>query len=120
MPTSEVVYKGCIHSCADRRKITFRFGENLQFQVGVDIAAGVCSEQDTPENGAKKFIAASRALNARMNIPDKLTGIQKEDISGIAKHAEKEANPLYPVPKLMTKKELEGFYYEIADWSETK
>ena len=36
MPASEVVYKGCIHLCAGRRKITFRFGENRHFQVGVD------------------------------------------------------------------------------------
>ena len=35
----------------------------------------------------------------------------------MARNAEKEANPLYPVPKLMTAKELEGFYYQIADWS---
>lgn len=35
----------------------------------------------------------------------------------MAKHAEREANPLYPVPKLMTVKELEMFYYQIADWS---
>ena len=55
-----------------------------------------------------------------MQIPDKLTGIKKEDIPIMAKHAEKEANPLYPVPKLMTRKELESFYYEIADWSESK
>lgn len=83
-------------------------------------AAGVCSETDSHEDGAKKCIAAICALNARMNIPDKITGIQKEDIPGMAKHAEKEANPLYPVPKLMTRKELEGFYRKIADWSETK
>ena len=84
------------------------------------IAAGVCSEKETPADGAKKYIAAIRALNARMNIPDKIAGIQREDIPKLAKHAEKEANPLYPVPKLMTRKELEGFYYKIADWSETK
>ena len=84
------------------------------------VAAGVCSETDTPADGAKKYIAAIRTLNARMNIPDKIKGIQKEDIPGMAKHAEKEANPLYPVPKLMTRKELEGFYYKIADWSEAK
>jgi len=34
----------------------------------------------------------------------------------MAKHAQKEANPLYPVPKLMTQKELEKFYYVISDW----
>ncbi|MCI8810922.1 MAG: BMC domain-containing protein, partial [Oscillibacter sp.] len=34
----DVVYKGCIHLCADRRKITFRFGENRHFHVGVDMS----------------------------------------------------------------------------------
>ena len=84
------------------------------------IVAGICSENDTYEEGAKKFIAAIRELNDKMNIPDKISGIKEEDISEMAKYAEKEANPLYPVPKLMTKKELEKFYYKIADWSETK
>jgi len=81
------------------------------------IAAGVCSENDSPESGAKKFIDGVKALNARLNIPDKLQGIAEEDIPVMAVHAEKEANPLYPVPKLMTRKELESFYYQIADWS---
>lgn len=81
------------------------------------IAAGVATEEDAPMTGAIKFINAVKALNAGMNIPEKLPGIQKEDIPSLAKHAAKEANPLYPVPKLMTKKELEQFYYQVADWS---
>ena len=60
---------------------------------------------------------AIKELNARMGIPDRLPNIKKEDIPIMAKHAEREANPLYPVPKLMTVKELEMFYYQIADWS---
>ena len=27
--------------------------------------------------------------------------------------------PLYPVPKLMNKKQLEKFYYQVADWSKS-
>ena len=84
------------------------------------VAAGVCNESDTHEVGAKKFIAAIKDLNAKMNIPNKIMGIKQEDIPEMARHAEKEANPLYPVPKLMARKELEGFYYQIADWSEKK
>lgn len=84
-------------------------------QLGM--AAGVCDENDSHEAGAKAFIRAIRELNARMGIPEKLPGIQKEDIPTMAKHAEREANPLYPVPKLMTKKELEVFYLQVADWS---
>lgn len=50
-----------------------------------------------------------------MGIPDKISGIQSEDIPTMARKAAKEANPLYPVPKLMTAKELESFYYQIKD-----
>lgn len=83
----------------------------------LSIAAGVCTEADTDEAGAKKFIQAIRDLNRRMNIPETLAGIQKEDIPAMAKHAAKEANPLYPVPKLMTAAQLEQFYCKVADWS---
>ena len=79
--------------------------------------AGVCEKKDSYETGAKKFIDAIKKLNHDMGIPDKIEGIEKKDVLSLSKHAEKEANPLYPVPKLMTRKELEHFYYKIADWS---
>jgi len=83
------------------------------YQLGK--VAGVCDDNDTFEVGAQKFITAIRELNRNMGIPDKLTGIQAEDIPQMAEYAEKEANPLYPVPKLMTQKELEQFYFEMAE-----
>ncbi|MBE6349904.1 MAG: iron-containing alcohol dehydrogenase, partial [Spirochaetaceae bacterium] len=33
----------------------------------------------------------------------------------MAKYAAKEANPLYPVPVLLTAKELEKFYYKVGN-----
>ena len=84
------------------------------------IEAGVCCQNDSSESGAKKFIEVIKTLNRKMNIPNKIKGIKKEDICEMARHAEREANPLYPVPKLMTKKELEAFYELIADWSDEK
>ena len=79
------------------------------------VAAGVAKKSDTHKEGAEKFIEAIKELNAKMNIPGKFKGIRKEDIATMAKHAAKEANPLYPVPKLMNAKELESLYYEVAD-----
>ena len=79
--------------------------------------AGICNKNDSYEIGAKKFIDAIKKLNSDMGISNKIEGIKKKDILSLSKHAEKEANPLYPVPKLMTRKELESFYYKIADWS---
>lgn len=81
------------------------------------VHANICDKDDSYEAGAKKFIDAIKKLNKNMGIPDKLDGIKKEDIIFLSKHAEKEANPLYPVPKLMTRKELEKIYYKVADWS---
>ena len=78
------------------------------------VSAGVADINDTHREGAEKFINAIKALNANMGIPLKLEGIKKEDIKALSEHAEKEANPLYPVPKLMTQKELEKFYYDIC------
>ena len=77
-------------------------------------AAGVCTENDSHKLGAEKFISAIKDMNKKIGIPDKIAGIKKEDISLMALHAEKEANPLYPVPKLMTKKQLEELYYKIG------
>ena len=81
------------------------------------IAAGVCAENDSHKLGAEKFISSIKQLNAKIGIPDKISGIKKEDISVMAHYAEREANPLYPVPKLMTQNQLADFYYQIADWS---
>lgn len=67
------------------------------------------------EEGAKKFIEKIEELNSTMNIPNKLKGIKEEDISRLARLAAKEANPLYPVPKLMNAKELEVFYYKVME-----
>ena len=48
-----------------------------------------------------------------MNIGYKIPEIKKDDIEKMAKMAAKEANPIYPVPILMDKKELKEFYYDL-------
>lgn len=78
------------------------------------VAAGVASPQEEDAGAAAKFIRAIRQLNARMGIPETLEGIRPEDIPVMAAHAEKEANPLYPVPRLMTREELTFFYEQVA------
>lgn len=46
------------------------------------------------------FIAAIRAMNERMGIPDHLDVIREEDIPQMVAWALREANPTYPVPVL--------------------
>ncbi len=77
----------------------------------IAIAFGVASENDEPKTAAKSFIAAVREYNKKMDIPSKFSEIKKEDVPDLAQLADKEANPLYPVPKLMNATELEELYY---------
>jgi hypothetical protein len=48
-----------------------------------------------------------------MNIPTNLPEIKTEDIAELATTAEKEANPLYPVPVLYTAEQLEDIYLKV-------
>ncbi len=77
------------------------------------IAIGVADETASAEQGAASFMEAVRALQQRLGLQNAFAELQKEDIPMLARHAAKEANPLYPVPKLMNAKELEEIYLKI-------
>lgn len=77
------------------------------------LCAGVADEHDSIETGTKKYIEAIKALNKKLSIPDSLPEIKRTDFEEMASHADKEANPLYPVPKLMDKNELKSIYRSI-------
>lgn len=73
----------------------------------------VARSYDSIEVAANKFINKIIELNEKFGIPKTFDYIRVEDIPELAKTADKEANPLYPVPKLMSAKELEKIYYKI-------
>ena len=77
------------------------------------VASGVAQQGDSEQAAAEKFIAEICRLNKAMGIPEKLEGIKEEDIPELARRADKEANPIYPVPVLWNAKELEEFYYAV-------
>lgn len=75
------------------------------------VAGGIAKKSDDVAESAKRFIQEIRDMNKRMNIPSGFENIVPSDIPMMADHADAEANPLYPVPKLMDAKELEKIYY---------
>lgn len=79
------------------------------------VVTGLCKPDASEKDAAEIFIKKIRDLNKSLNIPSKLQGIKTSDIKRLAKKAEKEANPLYPVPKLYTAKELERIYYLVME-----
>lgn len=90
------------------------YGEKVHKKLWeMGLYCGLFNKETTYEDGAKIFISKIEEMNKEMEIPNKMDCLKEEDISILATTAEKEGNPLYPVPKLMDTKELENIYYEI-------
>jgi alcohol dehydrogenase class IV len=70
--------------------------------------AGVATGAESEDAKAAAFIEAIRGLNRRMGIPDKIPQIKAEDIPLMVERAFKEAHPLYPVPRIMEKRDCEA------------
>ena len=79
------------------------------------VAAGVAQRGDAPVQAAAAFIHAIRAMNTRFDIPERFKELKAADIPELARTADKEGNPLYPVPVLMNSKELERIYIAVLD-----
>ena len=77
------------------------------------IAAGLADKNTPDHEAAELFIQAIEEMKERFGIVNIVKEIQETDIPKLAHYADKEANPLYPVPKLMDASELEKFYYML-------
>lgn len=77
------------------------------------IAAGLADKNTPDHEAAELFIRAIEKMKERFGIVNIVKEIQETDIPKLAHYADKEANPLYPVPKLMDASELEKFYYML-------
>lgn len=76
-------------------------------------ACGVAEESDKKDVAAKKFIAWVYEMNEYLGIPKGFKEIDEADIDSMSKYADKEGNPLYPVPKLFGRKQLKQLYYKV-------
>jgi alcohol dehydrogenase class IV len=83
------------------------------WQIG--IYCGLFDTSTSKEVGAKIIIEKIEQMNRDMNIGTRIDVIDEKDIAALAKTAEHEANPLYPVPVLYTSKQLEQIYREVKN-----
>ncbi len=78
-------------------------------------AAGVAEETTPAPQAAAAFIQAIRAMNGRFGIGATIPELRRADIPALARHADKEANPLYPVPLLLDADELARLFERLLD-----
>ena len=91
-----------------------KFGKSIHKKLWkLGVYAGLFDSSVSYEQGANLFIQKIEELNSKMNIAKTIPEIKEEDIVDLAKTAEHEANPLYPVPVLFTAKQLENIYYSV-------
>ena len=79
------------------------------------VYANLFDSNTSIEEGAKIFIEKIEDLNKSIDIGSSIPEIKGEDVPYLAITAEKEANPLYPVPVLYTAEQLEKIYYEVKN-----
>ncbi len=82
--------------------------------------AALAGSSDSDATAAQKFITWVKSMNAAMQIPTSIPEIRVEDIPAMAAYAAKESNPLYPVPKLMNRRELEAMYIRLMPKEDIK
>ena len=81
--------------------------------ANLSVEAGIADEDTPAEEAAQLFIQAIKDMKKKFGIGDTVAEIVEADIPKLAHYADKEANPLYPVPVLMDAGELEQFYYTL-------
>ncbi|MCI9436881.1 MAG: iron-containing alcohol dehydrogenase [Lachnospiraceae bacterium] len=91
------------------------YGESCEKRLGELARKCAVADQGADDRtAAADFVRWVREMNRSMEIPETLEGIREEDIPQMAAHADKESNPLYPVPRLMDRRELAAMYRKIG------
>ena len=90
------------------------YGDSITHKLrNLAVTAGLCDKHEDDKTAARMFIDAIKDMKKRFGIGDYIPEIQETDIPELAHYADKEANPLYPVPVLMDAGELETLYYRL-------
>ena len=91
------------------------YGASIHKPLRLLAGAAGLADRETPEAAAaERFIRGVEALNRELGIPSRLSGIRPEDVDALSRNADREGNPLYPVPRLMDRRELRQLYYESS------
>ncbi len=92
------------------------YGESIHKKLSkLAVAAGICTKETPCEQAANAFIDEIKSMKQRFGIGNTIPQIREDDIPKLAHYADKEANPLYPVPVLMDAEELETFYHILME-----
>ena len=76
------------------------------------VLCGFCGKGTPKKEAAELFIQKTEELCRAVGVPEKIQ-IADADIPALVRHAAGEANPLYPVPKILGKKDLAQILHDV-------
>lgn len=77
------------------------------------VYCGVADKNCKKKQGAEAFISRIEELNSEFDIGCGFSELRSDDIAEMAAFAEKEANPLYPVPVLWDREKIQKVYKKL-------
>lgn len=84
----------------------------------IAVYCGLADKNTAYSDGAEIIINKIKHLNETFAIPNTLT-VKEEDLDELSGYAEKEANPLYPVPVLFSRAQLKELYKKVGNLNGT-
>ena len=93
-----------------------RYGKACEARLArLSRISGVAPADAGDAQAAEAFIRWIEDMNRDFDLPTGFAQIRREDIPRMARHAAQESNPLYPVPVLYDRSELEPLYVELME-----
>ncbi len=92
-----------------------QYGVHAHHRLALLARAVGVSDSPDDRTAAEAFITRIRGMNDAMGIPRTLSCIREEDIPQMVRNADREGNPLYPVPVLWGPEELERIYHLVQE-----
>lgn len=81
----------------------------------IAVYCGLAENTASYATGAEALISKIESMNERFGIGKTFPQIRREDIDGMTAYAEKEANPLYPVPVLWDRAKMKELYEKLSE-----
>ncbi len=90
------------------------YGKSIEGKLArLAIVSGIGKKGEPDAELSEKFIEWVKSMNKKMRIPTSIKELKEKDIPLLAQRAMKEANPMYPVPKLMNREQCEEMFRRL-------
>ncbi|HHX79620.1 MAG TPA: iron-containing alcohol dehydrogenase [Acholeplasmataceae bacterium] len=92
------------------------YGKHVERKlVSLADLVGIGTDADSESKKANQFTEAIEKMNERMKIPKKIKVPDLNYLELMIERAYREANPLYPVPKIFTREDFRKLYLKITE-----